>query len=178
MGEHYGALLKLEDVPADWAIDRTRPWGWSWVQLNINAIEDSDQALFGAIVLAGLSETEDCHLSVEERENGRINIDLVLGDASYGITQFIDAGLDRALKGAGIAFYMDDDGKYEIPGQCRYWRPGLDEIQERTHVASAGICLTAGDLRDLWDEDPAIFAQRVLDHLDVGRDELQARVSA
>lgn len=68
---------------------------------------------------------------------------VVDGTASYGIAQWCEdgPGLDKLLMAAGLAFVMSDDGKYEIPGEARWWRPGLTQIGCATNAGEAGIVI-------------------------------------
>lgn len=53
--------------------------------------------------------------------------------ASYGIMAFTDdANLDSALFGADVPFSMSDEGMYENPGQCVFWRAHMPAIETRT----------------------------------------------
>lgn len=170
MADRWWGALEIPNAPAEWtkAIEHTSPHtGEKWVAHELDP-DGMPEALYDALNYLGIFE------EIERDEDGELRIqDAELAGGSYA---FGEQGVFNALKALGLAFRAYDDGDYGNPGIYYFWRPGLDEIQERTYAAETGVVIDVTQLALIFEltnfapaEHPEL-AQTLRDYFDLTPD--------
>ncbi len=117
-------------------------------------------------------------VDVDENADGTVDVTVVDGSASYGIAQWCEngPGLDELLMGAQLAFEMSDEGISGVPGQARWWRPGLTRVVCANYAPQTGIVIARGDLVAIMQADladPAAIVAKLREQMDITDEELR-----
>lgn len=92
------------------------------------------------------------------------------GEYSYGTAYWTESTeLEATCKKYGIAYIIEDEGRYEHPGDRHEWSPGQpDRVR---HVLPGGsIALSTGQVLAMWreaGEDHAAFGRAVAAYFDI-----------
>lgn len=142
MADRWWGALEIENAPAEWTKETPHltAQGTSYTTL------EPDTSAMPEAVAEAWEQLDPCELDRDDDGTLRASDDQLVG-GSYA---YHEQGLLDALKDAGLAFSAYDDGDYGNPGVYFFWRPGLDEIQERTYAAETGVVIDAGRLRALF----------------------------
>lgn len=130
MADNYGAEIRIWPWPGDRQEVRAAA-AWLTDRYGEIQIEDGSEQLGAPIVSQG------GELSVEVEEAGE------------GVKEFLEAGIDPRnepslvglLREAGLNFLARDEGKYDHEGREISWRPGLEEVRERSVLAGGSVAL-------------------------------------
>lgn len=143
MADRWWGALEIENAPAEWTreVTLTAHDGSPYAMLEL-ATDAMPEDVREAIEYLGDFE------EIDRDEDGALR--LTDGQLAGGSYAFHEHGLLDALKNAGVAFSAYDDGDYGNPGVYYFWRPSLEDIQERTYAAETGVVIDAGRLRGIF----------------------------
>ncbi len=96
------------------------------------------------------------------------------GEHNYGIAFWTEnSNLEETCQANGIAYDLRDEGKYEIEGEARTWRPGMDKMLHRSVINGGEVALNLATAKSMWDKSAGkvgrllTFAEEVLAYFEI-----------